>query len=153
MTGRRMSIGSMRGCECGKHVWLLLHEDEGGAHVGLRVHTELSEWFDPEQTGVTRLLQGITAVMRQAGREPSAVVVTEGAGRRVSVRLRVGGAGETDIECEPGVSLLLAERTGLPILLQELTDRPAEAAPAESEIPEVYRETLAALGLLAEAPD
>lgn len=153
MTSRRMSIGSMRGCECGKHVWLMLHEDEGGAHVGLRVHTELSEWFDPGRTGVTRLLEGITGVMRRAGREPSAVVVTEGAGRHVSVRLRVGGVGETDVECEPGVALLLAERTGLPILLQELTDRAAEAAPAESEIPEVYRETLAALGLLAEASD
>ena len=153
MTSRHMSIGSMRGCECGKHVWLLLHEDEGSAHVGLRVHTELSEWFDPEKRGVTRLLEGITGVMRQAGREPRAVVVTEGPGRHVSVRLRIGGVGETDIECEPGVALLLAERTGLPILLQELPDRAAEGAPAESEIPEVYRETLAALGLLAEASD
>ena len=153
MNCRRMSIGAMRGCECGEHVWLVLHERERARHVGLRVHTQLGQWFDAEQGGVTRLIEGVSSILRGAGREPSAVVVTRDAERRVRVRVRVGGPAETDIECEPGVALLLAERTGLPILLQEgaAAARGGEATP--TAIPDVYRDTLTALGLLGEAPD
>ena len=153
MNCRRMSIGAMRGCECGEHVWLVLHERERARHVGLRVHTQLGQWFDAEQGGVTRLIEGVSSILRGAGREPSAVVVTRDAESRVRVRLRVGGPGETDVECEPGVALLLAERTGLPILLQEgaAAARGGEATP--TAIPDVYRDTLTALGLLGEAPD
>ncbi|MDE2694999.1 MAG: hypothetical protein OXH97_00580 [Chloroflexota bacterium] len=153
MTGRRMSIGAMRGCECGEHVWLLLHEHEGGTHIGLRVHTQLGKWFDPAEEGVTRLIEGVTSILRAAGREPTAVIVTHDAERRVRVRVRVGGAGETDVECEPGVALLLAERTRLPIFLQDGEAVAPEDVEAEPAIPEVYRETLTALGLLADASD
>ena len=152
MSARRMSIGAMRGCECGHHVWLILHEHEGGTHVGLRIHSELARWFDPEQTAATRLITGLAAVMRQAGCAPTAAIVTDDAERRVRVRLRVGDGAETDIECEPGVALLLAERTRLPILLLSDRERREEAtgAPATA-IPEVYRETLSALGLIGDA--
>ena len=149
MSARRMSIGAMRGCECGEHVWLILHEHEGGTHVGLRIHSELARWFDPEQTAATRLIEGLAAVMRQAGCAPTAAIVTHDAERRVRVRLRVGDGAETDIECEPGVALLLAERTRLPILL--LSDRQDAARAPATAIPEVYRETLSALGLLGDA--
>ena len=153
MTSRRMSIGAMRGCECGEHVWLVLHEREGGTHVGLRVHTQLGEWFDPEQGGVTRLIEGVMSILRGSGREPSAVIVSYDAERRVRVRVRVGGPSETDVECEPGVALLLAERTGLPILLQEGAAIAGAGEVTSDPIPEVYRETLAALGLIGDAPD
>lgn len=153
MTSRRMSIGAMRGCECGEHVWLVLHEREGARHVGLRVHTQLGQWFDAEGDGVTRLIEGVSSILRGAGREPSAVVVTHDAERRVRVRVRVGGPAETDVECEPGVALLLAERTGLPILLQEGAAAAGDTEETPTAIPEVYRETLAALGLLGDAPD
>lgn len=153
MTPRRMSIGAMRGCECGEHLWLLLHEHDGGTHVGLRIHTQLGKWFDPEEQGVTRLLEGVTSILRGAGREPSAVVVTHDAERRVRVRVRVGDPAETDVECEPGVALLLAERTGLPILLLDSAGASGGDAVASTAIPEVYRETLAGLGLLGESPD
>ena len=77
-----MSNGAMRGCECGEHVWLVLHEREGGLHVGLRVHTQLGQWFDSEQAGVTRLIEGVTTILRGAGREPRAVIVSHDAERR-----------------------------------------------------------------------
>ena len=153
MTSRRMSIGAMRGCECGEHLWLLLHEHDVGTHIGLRIHTQLGKWFDPEEEGVTRLLQGVTSILRGAGREPTAVIVTHDAERRVRVRVRVGGAAETDVECEPGVALLLAERTGLPILLQDGAGDAGDDSVTSTTIPEVYRETLAGLGLLGGAPD
>lgn len=51
------------------------------------------------------------------------------------------------------MALLLAERTGLPIFLQDgEAPGPAEVE-TEPAIPEVYRETLTALGLLADASD
>ncbi len=158
MTGRRMKIGSMRPCDCGQHTWLVLHECGGSTHVALRINADLARWLTPDHVGITRLLRGLGNVLQGVGQEPRAVIVSYDAKRRIRLRLRLAGsAGETDVECEPGVALLAAERIGLPILLQsgasggELPQQ--AAAPAPTGIPDVYRETLAELGLLEGAPD
>ena len=154
-----MKIGGMSRCECGKHTWLVLHEREGETHVWLRVHADLASWFTPDHGGITRLVRGLGDVLQSVGQEPRAVIVSYDEKRRIRLRLRLAGShGETEVECEPGVALLAAERIGLPILLQpagggsEPPQLPA-AAPAQTAIPEVYRETLAELGLLEGTPD
>ena len=158
MNGRRMKIGGMSRCDCGRHTWLVLHEREGGTHVWLRIHADLASWFTPDHGGITRLVRGLGDVLQGVGQEPRAVIVSYDAKRRIRLRLRLAGSlGETEVECEPGVALLAAERIGLPILLQLAApagDPPARPVePAPTAIPEVYREALAELGLLEGAPD
>ena len=158
MTGRRMKIGSMRPCDCGQHTWLVLHECRGSTHVALRINADLARWLTPDHVGITRLLRGLGNVLQGVGQEPRAVIVSYDAKRRIRLRLRLAGsAGETEVECEPGVALLAAERIGLPILLQSgaagAETAPRAADPLPTEIPDVYRETLAELGLLGGAPD
>ena len=158
MTGRRMKIGSMRPCDCGQHTWLVLHECRGSTHVALRINADLARWLTPDHVGITRLLRGLGNVLQGVGQEPRAVIVSYDAKRRIRLRLRLAGsAGETEGECEPGVALLAAERIGLPILLQSgaagAETAPRAADPLPTEIPDVYRETLAELGLLEGAPD
>ena len=158
MIDRRMKIGSMRSCDCGQHTWLVLHECGGSTHVALRIHADLARWLTPDHVGVTRLLRGLGNVLKRVGQEPRAVIVSYDAKRRIRLRLRLAGSvGETEVECEPGVALLAAERIGLPILLRSgpagAETAPRTADPAPTGIPDVYRETLAELGLLGGAPD
>ena len=167
MDYRRMRIGSVRPCGCAKHHWLVLHEHGGGVRVGLRVHAGHGRWLggDGDGDAVTRLVRGVAGLLRGAGREPRAVIVSHDERRRVRLSLRVGGAdggGGTDLECEPGVALLAAQRLGLPILLRRGRGPAADGGapdegggarggrPPPAGIPEVYRETLAALGLLGD---
>ena len=160
MDYRRMRIGSARPCGCAKHHWLVLHEHGGGVRVGLRVHADHGRWLGEgaDGDGVTRLVRGVAGLLRGAGREPRAVIVSHDGRRRVRLRLRVGGGGgAADLECEPGVALLAAQRLGLPILFRRGGSGGAPAPdeesgePARTAVPEVYRETLAALGLLGDA--
>ncbi|MXW56921.1 MAG: hypothetical protein F4Z59_09780, partial [Gemmatimonadales bacterium] len=114
-----MKIGGMRRCDCGRHTWVVLHECEGSTHVALRVHADLASWFTPDHGGITRLVRGLGDVLQSVGQEPRAVIVTYEEKRRLRLRLRLAGSlGETEVECEPGVALLAAERIGQPILLQ-----------------------------------
>ena len=88
--------------------------------------------------------------MRGVGCEPRAVVLTCDEDRQGHIWLRLENNGaETDIECEPGVALLMAERIGLPILLAE----GAVEAARKTAVPEVFHEALAELGLLDEPSD
>ena len=158
MDGRRLSIGAVRAC-CGRHALLVLHE-QGGGHFGLRVATGLAPALAADGAGeddaAGGVLRGVAGLLRRLGREPRAVVVRGNArGVRLALRVASDGGGETDVACEPGLALLAARRLGLPIVLRDAGGdggRGAEpdGGPPPDGIPEVYRETLAGLGLLGE---
>lgn len=153
MDARRLGIGAVHAC-CGRHVRIVLHE-HGGGHFGLRVATGLAPALAADEAGEADaagcVLRGFAGLLRRLGHEPRAVVV-RGDARSVRLALRVAsdGGGETDVACEPGLALLAARRLGLPILLPGDGADGAEpdGGPPPDGIPEVYRETLAGLGLL-----
>ena len=149
MTGRRLKVGTIRPCDCGQHSSVVLHECGGKTRVRVPVHTDIADWFAPDRDGVRCVFTGIDDILRGIGWEARAVILTCDEDRQGHIWLRLGGsAGETDIECEPGVALLAAERLGLPILLGE-----GAVAVARIAIPEVFHDALSDLGLLDEAPD
>jgi hypothetical protein len=156
MIYQRMKIGALRPCPCEQHAWVVLHPATRGTHVGLRVHQSFAGLLRPQDQDVAeaarRTLDGVAAIVGSLGHRPIAVVVDRENGRlRVRLRLAAGSA-ETDIECEPGVALLAAEHLDLPILM-DLSSSRSIRQPDSTAIPEVYRETLARLGLLAEVSD
>ena len=146
MIGRRLKIGKIHPCDCGQHSSVVLHECGGKTRVRVPVHNEMAGWFAPDQDGIGCLFTGIDDILRRIGWEPRAVILTCDEDRQGHVWLRLAGpGGETDVECEPGVALLVAERIGLPILLEDEAARVSRTA-----IPDVYHEALAELGLLGE---
>ncbi len=152
MAEKRLKIGKVRPCDCGQHSSVVLHECGGKTRVRVPVHSDIADWFAPDKDGVRCLVAGVDDILRGIGWEPRAVVLTCDEDRQGHIWLRLWNNGaETDIECEPGVALLVAERIGLPILLAEGA---AEAArkPATA-IPDVYHEALAELGLLDKSSD
>ncbi len=150
MTGRRLKVGKIRPCDCGQHSSVVLHECGGKTRVRVPVHTDIADWFAPDKDGVRCLVTGIDDILRGVGCEPRAVVLTCDEDRQGHIWLCLENNGaETDIECEPGVALLMAERIGLPILLAE----GAVEAARKTAVPEVFHEALAELGLLDEPSD
>ncbi|HCV00234.1 MAG: hypothetical protein CL897_00310 [Dehalococcoidia bacterium] len=147
MASKLLKIGKVRPCDCGKHSSVVLHECRGKARISVPVHPDIASWFAPDKDGVGCLFTGIGEVLRGIGWEPRAVILTCDENRKGQIWLRLGNNGaETDVECEPGVALLTAERIGLPILLEECSSEAARTV-----IPDVYHEVLTDLGLLDES--
>ncbi len=146
MAQKRLKIGTIQPCDCGQHASVTLHECGGKTRVRVPVHSDIADWFAPDKDGVRCLVTGIDDILRGIDWEPRAVVLTCDENRQGHIWLRLRNNGvDTDIECEPGVALLVAERVGLPILLAEGA---AEAARKKTAIPDVFHEALADLGLL-----
>ncbi len=180
MSNRLMRIHGLRPCPCERHAWVVLLEEDGDAHVRLRVHRELVPFFMTEGVGpgARLLLSSLESSLAAMGQAPEAVIVTPEE-RRIVVSVRLSGAlGVTEAEWDTGVAMLAARHLDLPIFLrQDVLAEPAiadgHAAPAEgtasaeraaseepavldreTAVPEVFHEALTELGLArAEAED
>ncbi len=149
MSDRQLKIGKIRPCDCGQHSQVVLHECGGKTRVRVPVHNGVADWLAPDADGIRCLLTGFDDVLRGIGWEARAVVLTCDEQKQGRIWLRLAGAaGETDVECNPGMALLTASRIGLPIVLAE-----GALEAARTSIPEVFQAALEDLDLLEERAD